>query len=570
LSCQRCEPRIYHQDCVEKYLKKHGFPKARLSGFPCPYGKGKATDNPCKGKIDTSHAILPKNDEKKKAHMVMPAVVEALQQARPAKAPKNTPKAPAAKPPAPAAKGPVAKPHAGKPPIINRAVPPQPLGLNRMAGNAADAGVPPNAWAQRGAAPVIAGAHTHPDTLPDQLAAQHPAAGDTPAQLPVGMVFDEAAVSEALPKALRKNLARREKKRQQAAMQDAASEASADVNDPGAAEQYDESAWGAFAAPTAGAVGAESGYMGSGSGFELIGYDGTAIHVHDDNPVQPGQRFLDAAGFAQLFGGALSDGDDDEDDANHYQAEAQQPPAGDTEQQGALGDQAESWRSYPLTTPSFAACYGAAGAPVTPAPVPAPVPVAVPVVAPVAVPVAAPVAGYGMAAYPPAAPVVEGKDPVSEQAAFDAAIQASIAQFYVEEEMRKQRAALVNGFNRLGANTVNLPALSRFHRTPGVQGAPVAVPVVAPVAVPVPSPSVVFNHTKQQPEAPAGYGNQGWVFGGVNQGAGALPPHFPAGYTQFEASAVPMAAGHSAPEVADSDDDDDGLSTLLALCGVAG
>jgi hypothetical protein len=175
-----------------------------------------------------------------------------------------------------------------------------------------------------------------------------------------------------------------------------------------------------------------------------------------------------------------------------------------------------------------------------------------------------------MAAYPPAAPVVEGKDPVSEQAAFDAAIQASIAQFYVEEEMRKQRAALVNGFNRLGANTVNPPALSRFHRTPGVQGAPVAVPVVAPVAVPVPSPSVVFNHTKQQPEAPAGYGNQGWVFGGVNQGAGALPPHFPAGYTQFEASAVPMAAGHSAPEVADSDDDDDGLSTLLALCGVAG
>jgi hypothetical protein len=88
------------------------------------------------------------------------------------------------------------------------------------------------------------------------------------------------------------------------------------------------------------------------------------------------------------------------------------------------------------------------------------------------------------------------------------------------------------------------------------------VPVAAPVAVAVPASSAVFNHTKQQPEAPAGYGNQGWVFGGVRQGAGALPPYLPAGfaaasgyapheartYPKYEASAVPtMAAGHSAP-----------------------
>lgn len=88
----------------------------------------------CPGlQIDSSHAILTKNEEKKKARMVMPAVVEALQQVRPAKAPKNAPKAPAAKPPAPAAKAPVVKPYVVKPPIIHRAVPPQPLGLNRYA-----------------------------------------------------------------------------------------------------------------------------------------------------------------------------------------------------------------------------------------------------------------------------------------------------------------------------------------------------------------------------------------------------------------------------------------------------
>jgi hypothetical protein len=385
------------------------------------------------------------------------------------------------------------------------------------------------------------------------------------------MVLEEPAGGEALSKALRKNLARREKKRQQAAMQDTASEGSHDVNnDAEAAEQFDDSAWGAFDAPAAGADGGGSAYVGSGSGFELIGYDGAAIRVQDNFPGQPGQRFLDAAAFAQLVGNAFSDEEDDNGEGvEYYQAGAQETAAGDTELQGAQGDQAVSWNRYP-STPSFAACYGAA--PPSPAHVPAPVPVAVPVVAPVAVPVAAPVV-----APPPAAPVVEGKDLASEQATFDAAVQASIAQYHVEEEMRKQRAALVNGFNRLGGHAHNQPASGGFYPTPGMQGAPVAAPVVAPVAVPVAAPPVVFNHTKQQPEAPAGYGNQGWVFGGVNQAAGALPPHFPAGfapapgYAQYEALAVPsMAAGHSAPEVAESDDEDDGLSTLLALCGVAG
>jgi hypothetical protein len=151
-----------------------------------------------------------------------------------------------------------------------------------------------------------------------------------------------------------------------------------------------------------------------------------------------------------------------------------------------------------------------------------------------------------------------------EQAAIDAAVEASKLQYNVEELVRKQRAVLARGFG--SGQTSRFCCAQPATGLLGAGGTPVGV-------------SAFFADTLQQRDPPAaGYSDQGWVFGGVNQAAGAVPPHFPADFTpapdyaQYEPSAEPiMAAGDSASGVSECDGDgDDGLSSLLALCAVAG
>lgn len=64
-NCKEC---IYHQDCLEKYLKNQRLEKNRKTGFKCPRGCGKGTHfkDPCPGKVDKSHPIHPRNEELKK------------------------------------------------------------------------------------------------------------------------------------------------------------------------------------------------------------------------------------------------------------------------------------------------------------------------------------------------------------------------------------------------------------------------------------------------------------------------------------------------------------------------
>ncbi|GFR41231.1 hypothetical protein Agub_g1904, partial [Astrephomene gubernaculifera] len=86
LTCtfQHCEGGLYHQECLEKYLKSNKLEKNRKTGFKCPRGCGKGTrfDQACPGRIDKSHPIHPRNEDKKKTKLA--AVV--VEPQRPAKA----------------------------------------------------------------------------------------------------------------------------------------------------------------------------------------------------------------------------------------------------------------------------------------------------------------------------------------------------------------------------------------------------------------------------------------------------------------------------------------------------
>lgn len=63
----QCNARVYHQDCLEKFLKSIKCEKNRKTGFQCPRGRGKAScDEPCPGRIDKSHPIHPRSDGNKK------------------------------------------------------------------------------------------------------------------------------------------------------------------------------------------------------------------------------------------------------------------------------------------------------------------------------------------------------------------------------------------------------------------------------------------------------------------------------------------------------------------------
>eukprot|EP00803_Ostreobium_quekettii_P002460 evm.model.scf_3806.2 EVM.evm.TU.scf_3806.2 scf_3806:6656-10396(-) len=70
-----CPSLVYHQDCVERYLRSIRLEKNRKTGFKCPRGTGKGTASaePCPGKIGKSHPIHPRNQVSKKKKKMKPA-----------------------------------------------------------------------------------------------------------------------------------------------------------------------------------------------------------------------------------------------------------------------------------------------------------------------------------------------------------------------------------------------------------------------------------------------------------------------------------------------------------------
>jgi hypothetical protein len=510
--------------CIEKFLKKQGLKTSRLSGFPCPFGKGKGSSVECKGKIEKSHPIVPKNEEKKKARMA-PAMLEAMA-SKQSRAPNNNNNANIA-----------AK--AALPKAPRKMAPPKLHNLASVSRTHTTSGVSTGAWGLKGAAPVLANAHLPPPEDPDTSTAAAAAGGPRPAQLPVGLVLEEA-----LTKAQKKNLARK-KKRAGLTGAEAASEASSDHQDNVSALGASDSA-------------GSSSFSSATTGAGLVGFDGASMaSSQHDFLAQQGFKFVtDPARYAQLLGLYCADSDEEEDAEDDTEAEEATEEITGTEADlhgvdvAAVGDTNLAGFSSDVI----------------------PAPASVTFTAPM-----------DSAAPPAAAPADLDKD-VTEMEALNAAMAASIKQYQVEEEMRRQREVLASGFGAAGAFSKAPPAGYVPYPTtvldaPTPVPMPVAAPVVTPVAVA--APSMLFHQMKQQPEAPsAGHGN-GWVFGGGNQGAGALPPHIlsgyaapAAGYTQYDGLGAgnivgSMAAGHSAPEVA-ADEDDDDLGTLLALCGVAG
>eukprot|EP00210_Caulerpa_lentillifera_P009540 g9098.t1 len=66
-----CPSMVYHQDCLEKYLKSIRLEKNRKTGFKCPRGCGKGTRFPeaCRGKVDKSHPIHVRHEQSTKAKL---------------------------------------------------------------------------------------------------------------------------------------------------------------------------------------------------------------------------------------------------------------------------------------------------------------------------------------------------------------------------------------------------------------------------------------------------------------------------------------------------------------------
>ncbi|KAF8068244.1 macro domain-containing protein [Scenedesmus sp. PABB004] len=225
ISCPRCDSLMYHQGCIEKYLKKHGFEMNRKAGFPCPRGRGKNTKFPdeCKGKVDKSHPIVPRNEEKKKKAQAPP-----VQQVVPSAKPGSKGGAPAAAAPAAAAPAAAAKPAKPKAPAAPKAhhVNAAKLQVNR----------------------------------PPRRPCPTPGDPDAPKAETVGLVLEEA-----LTKAQKRNLARARKKKEAAALGEGGSEASADTADASSLSTFSAPAGAGSSAAAAGGGG--GGLMG---GFRAV------------------------------------------------------------------------------------------------------------------------------------------------------------------------------------------------------------------------------------------------------------------------------------------------------------
>lgn len=88
LTCAACGDSVYHQECVDKYVKSFRL-KGRTVGYACPCSKTDA----CKGRISRVHA-MPKRNASKKEARIRNAIVAA----------RTPPKKPVPNPPKPKSK----------------------------------------------------------------------------------------------------------------------------------------------------------------------------------------------------------------------------------------------------------------------------------------------------------------------------------------------------------------------------------------------------------------------------------------------------------------------------------
>lgn len=84
------EASVYHQTCLEKYLKSIRLEKNRKTGFKCPRGCGKATGykDACPGRVDKSHPIHVRNEDSKAKRQAVPLPQPSTPPAATSKGPK--------------------------------------------------------------------------------------------------------------------------------------------------------------------------------------------------------------------------------------------------------------------------------------------------------------------------------------------------------------------------------------------------------------------------------------------------------------------------------------------------
>lgn len=507
ISCGRCEPLLYHQGCIEKYLKKHGFEMNRKTGFPCPRGRGKATRFPdeCKGRVDKSHPIIPRNEEKKKKSLA-PPINEVM-----AKQVKQKPD--------PKAK----QQQQAKPPAIPRKAKPiaQQAATVLRSGAPLRTATPPagNVWQQAGASSAVRQAPTAEDHAAASAAALAAAAElEKPKgpHVPVGLVLEEA-----LTKAQKKNLQRRKKKQQQdAAGGDACSESGTAITDASSVDGWNDGAGSS-----------------SNAGSSLGTTAGAAALLSSNSFVTDIKR------YQQLLG--LYVGGDDSDDED---AELSEDVGDDS-----ASDVSSAAAPAALTRPSSS---------LSNASTPAALPDAGSSGEHAAAAAASDADDAELAAimeqsrreYELQQEMQRQRDILSGYGA-GSAFASSAA---TTEQLLKQPAS---------PPPVVLPAFSVPIAQPFV--VPAAVPVAVPVAEPVPTlGSFAGLGFQQQPAQPL-WQQQAAVKSSTLNNAAGFGGYGVQQAAAF--GMVPMAAGHGmATAAAAGGEEDDDLDSLLALCGVAG
>lgn len=509
ISCGRCEPLLYHQGCIEKYLKKHGFEMNRKTGFPCPRGRGKATRFPdeCKGRVDKSHPIIPRNEEKKKKSLA-PPINEVM-----AKQVKQKPD--------PKAK----QQQQAKPPAIPRKAKPiaqQAAATVLRSGAPLRTATPPagNVWQQAGASSAVRQAPTADDHAAASAAALAAAAElEKPKgpHVPVGLVLEEA-----LTKAQKKNLQRRKKKQQQdAGGGDACSESGTAITDASSVDGWNDGA------------GSSSN---AGAGSSLGTTAGAAALLSSNSFVTDIKR------YQQLLG--LYVGGDDSDDED---AELSEDVGDDS-----ASDVSSAAAPAALTGPSSSLSNAST---------------------PAALPDAGSSGEHAAAAASDAddaalAAIMEQSRREYELQQ-EMQRQRDILSGYGAGSAFGSSAATTEQLLEQPASPppVVLPAFSVPIAQPVV--VPAAVPVTVPVAEPVPAlGSFAGLGFQQQPAQPLWQQQAAVKSSTLNNAAG----YGGYGVQQAAAfGMVPMAAGHGmATAAAAGGEEDDDLDSLLALCGVAG